>query len=166
MRQSLFALFLLAALPVAYGQAESFGLYNPATGDVVINGLRGQLSATLHSTTGQLSSGILALAPVISPANAQVPLVHFGRYISPRYWIVWSMPTNPGTNTTPPTCFGFDSIFLDSAVPPGTPTIDLTLVIFDGSSNQAYKLSQVPEPATLRMGCFALIGVAALRHRK
>lgn len=50
MRQLLFFLFLLAFVPVAYGQSQAFAEYNPATGDVVLRNVRG----TVHLSFGVL----------------------------------------------------------------------------------------------------------------
>ena len=69
MRELLF--FLLAVLPAVAAQAEPYGLYDPATGDILVGGLYGHLSATLHSTAGRLRPELLSEPPVFSPSNAQ-----------------------------------------------------------------------------------------------
>lgn len=165
MRQLLFVLFLLASLPVAHVQAEPYGLYDPATGDIVIDGLRGQLSATLRSTSGQLRPDILTAAAVISPTNAEPPLVLNGSTTLPRFAITWHMLWKPHTQVEPRSRLGFDSIFLDAAVPLGTSLNDLTLIVDDGFRSHVSKLSLVPEPAALAVGGLGLFGLAVCRRR-
>ncbi|QDT71001.1 PEP-CTERM sorting domain-containing protein [Lacipirellula limnantheis] len=163
MRELLF--FLLAVLPAVAAQAEPYGLYDPATGDVLVGGLYGHLSATLHSTAGRLRPELLSEPPVFSPSNAQAPLV-LAQGSLPGYWIVWHMPWPPHTHVTPLARLEVNSISLRAAVPPRTPTIDLSLQVSDGITVLFSRLLQVPEPNSLIGSGIALLSLAALRRRK
>jgi hypothetical protein len=163
MRQSLFVLFLLASLPVAMVHAEPYATYNPATGDIVLSELQGLGYTSLHSKSGLLRISVLSEVPVISPSNAQLPKLGSASTITSHFGIGWQI-WNPPSPRVP---FDFDSITFSRAVPAGTTVSDLSMwVSTNGRDGYETQILVVPEPATLTLGGFALISLAALRRRK
>ena len=163
MRLFLNVLFVLAILPTT-AKAAPFAEYNPATGDILFGGIRGLRVFSIYSKEKKLRGNILGETPIVSPANAALPIAKpAGPSSSPQPGVQWVVEWPPYYRRS----FEFDSLLFPAAVPPGTPTSDLWGLFWVGD-NPALKLeiTTVPEPSTIALSGMSLLSLAALRRRK